>query len=329
MNDKNQLPFGLIIGKFLPPHRGHHHLIDTARSQVENLIVLVGERENDFIPGELRASWLREMHPGVEVRVIEDRYDQDDSKLWAKKTIGWLGRAPDVVFTSENYGPVWAGFLGCEHVMVDLERNTFPVSATKVREDVMSNWQFLSPPVRGHFAKRIVVLGAESTGSTTLALDLAGALNTVWVPEYGRDYCIPKFERGDQEWSSEEFLAIAREQIRRENALAKEANKILVCDTDAFATRLWHWRYCGNFAEELDALVEAHRKPDLYILTDTDIPFVQDGIRDGEHIRVEMNEKFKEELEKCGVPWGLVSGGREQRLQALLPVIANLLLWMG
>lgn len=317
---------GVVIGKFLPPHRGHSHLISTALSQVEKLTIIVCERAGEikFLPGELRAAWLRELFPSAQIIVIEDVYDENDSKLWAQKTLEWLHVKPDVVFTSENYGSHYAKYLECAHVLVDLKRETIPISATQLRENVFQNWEFLEAPSRAYFAKRVVILGAESSGTTTLAQDLAAHFNTVWVPEYGREYCEAKYARGDNFWTSEEFFYIAEEQARREDALAREANRVLFCDTNLLATHLWHWRYCGFFEPmlEFDALLM--EIPDLYLLTDANIPFVQDGTRDGEQIRHAMHDKFIEVLDQqCCAPWRLVSGTREERLKIAAKLVTE------
>jgi NadR type nicotinamide-nucleotide adenylyltransferase len=236
---------GVVIGKFLPPHAGHHFLIDTALEQADVIEVIICAKPSDPYSGSLRASWLRERHPAAAVRVIDDRYDENDSKVWAQNTIHWLGRAPDVVFTSESYGDAYSAFMGCKHVCVDMARNIFPTSGTQVRENPYKQWDYLSPAVRAHFAKRICVVGAESTGTTTLALDIAEKLNTVCVPEYGREYCEIKNRKGvaPDNWTDDEFLHIATEQSRRETEAARQANRFLICDTNAFATTLWQRRY--------------------------------------------------------------------------------------
>jgi HTH-type transcriptional repressor of NAD biosynthesis genes len=311
---------GVVIGKFLPPHRGHRFLIETALSRCERVVVVICGKPVDPIPPELRAAWLREMVPAAEVMLIDDRYDENDSRVWAENTIGWLGRAPDAVFTSEDYGDRYASFMGSTHVLVDRARLQVPCSGTAVRGDAFAMWDFIDPPVRSWFAKRVVIVGAESTGTTTLAMDLAAALQTPWVAEYGREYSGLKQAAGDSIWHTPEFLAIAREQTRREDLAAREANRILVCDTNSFATVLWHRRYVGHDDPALCDFAAAGRA-DLYLLTGDEIPFVQDGLRDGEHLRQDMHRWFEEALAAQAVPWFLLRGSREERLQEALSLI--------
>jgi HTH-type transcriptional regulator, transcriptional repressor of NAD biosynthesis genes len=319
---------GLVIGKFYPPHRGHKFLIDTALSQVDHLDVLICARPEQTIPGELRAQWLREMHPSACVRAIDDPGEDDNSEFWAQYTVQILGSAPDVVFTSEDYGETYARFLGCRHVMVDHERIHVPVSARAIRAAPLRHWEYLEPCVRAYFAKRISVIGAESTGTTTLARDLAAHCHTVWVPEYGREYCEKLQAAGvdlwTYQWRSAEFTEIARKQQEMENDLARAANRILICDTDVLATGIWHERYLRASSPEVEAIAAAHRH-DLYLLTDCDLPFVQDGLRDGETIRQWMTRRFEEVLTERDLPWVKISGLGEQRLAAAVREVDKIL----
>ena len=159
--------------------------------------------------------------------------------------------------------------------------------------------------------KRVVIVGAESTGKTTLAMALAEHYQTTWVPEFGRLYTEARRPRGEL-WHSDEFTFIATEQVRMEDALARIANRVLICDTDAFATAIWHERYLGKPSAEVLAI--ARRACDLYILTDVDTPFVADDIRDGESIRKWMHDRFHDELSRMTTPILVVSGPHEQRL---------------
>lgn len=305
---------GLVIGKFYPPHRGHKLLISQAIAQSERTVVIVCAKPTDTIPGELRGRWLQEIHPTAEVIVVDDRYDENDSQVWAVNTLRWLGRAPDAVFTSEDYGDRYAALMGSTHVLVDKARGQVPISATAIRNDPFANWDFIELPVRGWFAKRICVLGAESTGTTTLAQALADRFHTNWVKEYGREYSEQKLARNELEWRSAEFTAIAAEQARREDEAARQANRVLICDTNAFATVLWHRRYLGNDSLAVKEIAR-QGKCDLYLLTGDEIPFVQDGLRDGEHIRGEMHRWFEVALKDQPVPWQILRGSPGERLR--------------
>jgi len=164
---------------------------------------------------------------------------------------------------------------------------------------------------------RVCVVGAESTGTTTLSRDLAEHYHTVWVPEYGRLYTERLKDGGintfTYHWRTEEFVHIAKQQQKEEDRLAKEANRVLICDTDALATAIWHQRYVGVWSKEVEQIAE-RRRYDLYLLTDCEIPFEQDGVRDGQHIRRWMTHRFTEELAKRGYRWVLIKGDPEQRL---------------
>jgi HTH-type transcriptional repressor of NAD biosynthesis genes len=311
---------GFVVGKFYPPHRGHKYLIDTARAAVDHLTVMICGRPDYTIPTNVRAGWLREIHPDVEVIEVLDTLGDDDSEGWANYVRETLGYVPDMVFTSEDYGDRFCRFLGSRHVLVDKARIAYPCSGTLVRDDALSMWDCLEPCVRAYFVRRIAVVGAESTGTTTTARALAERYNTIWVPEYGREYSEAKYQPGVdgqpplvQDWSTEEFVHIAQRQNEMEDAAARETNRVLFCDTTAFATSLWHRRYTGYDSPEVDALA-AGRRYDLILLTDIDIPFIQDGLRDGEHIRSTMHHWFVDMLSAQSTPWVLLSGPLEERL---------------
>ena len=316
---------GLVIGKFYPPHLGHSYLIQTARAACDELTVIVCWKREETIPGALRAQWIQRLHPDVRVMTIEDnKLADDDSEGWAKCTLEILGYVPDAVFTSEAYGDPYASFMGTVHVLVDRERTTVPISGTKVRSDPSKYAEFLAPPVRAYFARRVCVLGAESTGTTTLAQDLAKHYATVWVPEYGRAYAEGKlYAANGGEWRSEEFEAIARAQSVLEDSLAEASNGLVISDTNAFATGIWHERYLGTRSAAVEKIA-AQRAYDAYILTGDEIPFVQDGTRDGEHIRHDMHRMFVARLTEAGKNFTVVRGGREERLRQAMGVIDSL-----
>jgi NadR type nicotinamide-nucleotide adenylyltransferase len=316
---------GVVVGKFHPPHRGHHHLIQTASRQCERLSVIVAWRPDQDLPAEVRAACLREVHPEVEVIVVDDILPADDSVGWAEYTGRILGGPPEAAFTSEDYGDAWASAMGARHVCVDRERKAVPCSGRTIRADPLRHLDCLSPFMRAVYVRRVGVLGAESTGTTTLAQALGARYRTAWVPEYGREYCEHKWQGGyTADWRSEEFVAIALEQARREDEAARAADRVLICDTDVFATALWHQRYVGRRSPEVESFAE-QRRCDLYLLTGDEIPFVQDGLRDGESIRHSMHEQFAAELTATGRRWALLRGSPEARLDEATRLIDALL----
>ena len=316
---------GLVTGKFLPPHQGHKHLIDTAAAAVDHLDVIVCAHEQQPIDGATRVAWLREIHPDVAVHLTADDIPDDQghrtSQAWAARTLDVLGRAPDVVFTSEDYGPRFARYLGADHVSVDPSRTTVPVSGTAVRADPASHWRYLEPCVRAWYARRVCVVGAESTGTSTLAEALARHYLTICVAEYGRRLCEERLADGwPLHWKPDDFIEIARHQQADEDAAARVSGPVLMCDTDASATSIWHERYLGTRSPEVEALA-ASRHYSLFILTSDDIPFVQDGTRDGEDIRGWMTDRFRRALTRRAEPWIEVTGSRQDRLAAAIRAI--------
>ncbi len=206
---------GLVIGKFWPPHAGHHHLIRTAAATCEHVSVVVMAAHAEGLPLASRMAWLADAHrdaPEVRVLGIHDdvRIDYADSDIW-RQHVALMHEAlrqgdasgPDwgtvtAVFTSETYGEELARHFSAKAVTLDLQRENVPVSGKAVRADLLAHWQHLAPATRAGLAKRVVVIGAESTGTTTLSRALTahwcarGAPHheTRWIGEYGRDFTI-------------------------------------------------------------------------------------------------------------------------------------------
>ena len=163
---------GVTVGKFYPPHRGHRRLIEAARSRCDELFVLVASRPREDPPAAKRLGWLQQMFPEVHFILVEDTYPEAPA-VWAEVTVRELGFTPDVAFAGEDYGAAWAGEMGCGFEMVDRTRGASECAGRTVRSDPMGHWQCLDPIVRAYYARRVAVVGAESTGTTTIARNLA------------------------------------------------------------------------------------------------------------------------------------------------------------
>ncbi|WP_255988190.1 AAA family ATPase [Chitinolyticbacter albus] len=349
-----QFQHGLVIGKFYPPHLGHLYLMRTAAHHCRQVTVAVLGASVESISIADRVAWLREClvdlpHVCVVGALDDIPIDYHDPAIWdahvaimraAVDESAAAGIAVDAVFTSENYGGELARHFGAASVCLDPQRALHPVSGTAVRTDLATHWWQLPAPVRAGLAMRVTVVGAESTGTTTLARDLATALQTRggawaatrWVAEYGREYSQnlmalarardPAARPQDVHWQADDFTLIAMEQTRRENAAAREGGPVLVCDTDALATRIWHERYRGLRHQGVEAIAAAMPPRQLYLLTDhADVPFEDDGLRDGETLRPWMTQRFVDVLAMQPVPWLRLSGSRELRLAKALTAV--------
>lgn len=321
---------GLVIGKFWPPHNGHMFLLDFASQHCQTLHIIIGERHDrvEQPSGADRTTWLAKAYPKAHVQLVEDKYDQDDSALWAGLCKGWLGFVPSIVFTSESYGDAFCRFLGSRHVLVDKERRNVPISATRVRQCPLASWEYLPPCTRGFYAARIVILGAESTGKTVLAGRLAEHFGTLWVPEVGREVTVDKLAADEYVWTSEDFTQIGLAQSAREDEMAIKCNRVLICDTDAFATTIWHQRYVPDEPTPkglVDHVCE-RPKPDLYLIPELrGKPFVQDGSRDGENVREWMDETFRKTMDEQGRKYAVLEGGWETEFEMAVEIVKEVL----
>lgn len=348
MTGADRFDHALVMGKFFPPHLGHQLLVEEAARRSERVTVLVLAAAWEGLPLDRRVEWLRQIHadtPGVEVvgAPCDIPVDLDSEAIWrAHVALVSALLSPDGVdalFTSEAYGDELARRLGAVHVSVDPARRSQPVSSSAVRRDVEGQWDLLPPVVRAGLATRVVVLGAESTGTTTVSRALAehyrrrgGVLaRTGWVAEYGRQHTVVKQRTVEEaanaagrpappmaelEWTADDFALVARTQQCWEDTSAAEGSPVLVCDTDAVATVVWERRYRGPESRAAAPVADRRRPGDaLYLLTDhTDVSFVQDGWRDGEHVRDQMTGWFVDELVRRRLSWALLTGSLEERV---------------
>jgi HTH-type transcriptional repressor of NAD biosynthesis genes len=181
------------------------------------------------------------------------------------------------------------------------------------------------PRERRKSVARVCIIGAESTGKTTLAAALAEHYGTLWVPEYGAPY--HHIGRGDpqREWTSDEFTHIARIREWLEEFLAGYANRVLFCDTDTFVTAVFHEVYLGRPSPELEAEAR-NSKYALYLLCDVETPFHPDhwGLR-LEEARRAMHERYLEYLQSGNSSWLALEGSPEERTEAAVAAVDELL----
>lgn len=167
---------------------------------------------------------------------------------------------------------------------------------------------------------KIVLIGPESTGKTTLARQLAKHYKTIWIEEYARLY-IDNLERP---YIYEDLEFIAKGQIKLEENSIKQANEILICDTDLIVIKIWSlfkYQTCSKWI--IDTIQE--RSYDLYILCGIDIPWTYDAQREHPNARQELYDIYKKELEELGKRFIEVKGNASERLLKATTLIDTLM----
>ncbi|WP_281323211.1 DUF4301 family protein [Flavobacterium aestivum] len=170
---------------------------------------------------------------------------------------------------------------------------------------------------------RIAIFGPESTGKTTLATQLAEYYKTAWVPEFARDYLQEKLDNGLGVCDVNDMLPIAYGQTKLENEKEIIANKYLFCDTTLLVTKVFSDLYYGFCDPLLDKAARAHQY-DLFFLTDIDVPWEDDGLRDSPNGRETIFGVFKQSLIDNKKPFITISGDKETRLKKAVAIIEDL-----
>ena len=162
---------------------------------------------------------------------------------------------------------------------------------------------------------KIVLFGPESTGKTTLSKQLARHYNTVWTPEFAREYLQKKWNNERKTCEKEDLIPIAIGQMNLENKLGKKADKLLICDTDLLETKVYSEEFYGGTVDlKLSEAVDRN-KYDLYLLTYIDTPWEEDDLRDRPEQRLEMFTAFENTLKKYKKNYILLKGDKETRLK--------------
>lgn len=172
---------------------------------------------------------------------------------------------------------------------------------------------------------KVVLFGPESTGKTTLSQQIAKYYKTVWVPEFARDYLQEKWDKEKKICEKSDLIPIAIGQITSENNLAKQANKVLICDTDLLETKVYSEEYYEGFVEEALNKSALENIYDVYFLTYIDTAWTPDDLRDRPKRRLEMFNAFEKALIENNRPYVLLQGDKETRFKKAVKVIDKLI----
>ncbi|MDL5047630.1 ATP-binding protein [Oscillatoria amoena NRMC-F 0135] len=168
--------------------------------------------------------------------------------------------------------------------------------------------------------KRIAIVGPECTGKTDLAMALARHYQTVWVPEYARNY----INRLERPYTEADLLTIAQWQLFTEDSLSLQANRVLICDTDLTVIKVWSEHKYNRVDPEILAMMKA-RTYDLHLLTYIDIPWEDDPQREHPDKREYFFNRYRRELEQQGIRPVEIRGTRSARVARAIASIDRIL----
>lgn len=325
---------GFVLGKFMPLHKGHIHLLRFASNSSEQLTILVCSLPYDSVPGELRYQWVRDMFPNTRVIHLDTLIPQEPSEhpnfwnIWRSTIEDLVPERIDAVYASEDYGWRLAKELSATFVPVDTKRAMIPTSGTDVRDDPYASWNYVPDVVRAYYVKRVAILGPESVGKSTMVNALAQHFSTTGVEEYARplfDNMVRAGVRKPGEFRYNDLALIARGQTALEDSLAHNANKVLVCDTDVLTTMTWSDYYFGKHEAWLEETAKRKDYDLTLVLSPCGTRHVQDGVRvmTEQSTRESFTVRLEKNLKRCGRSYKILNGSHEERFAKAILAINN------
>lgn len=325
---------GLILGKFMPLHKGHLNLIQKGLNKVDKLTILCCTLESEPIDGILRWNWMMESIKEMNTDKIilkhiyenlpQEPKNNNDIEFWNiwNNVIKRECDDIDLIISSEDYGDKLAELLNIEHYAVDKERNEICISATKIRKEPLKYFNYLADSVKPFYKKRIIFIGPESTGKTKLTNLISNKLNLPKVDEFGRTWS-NLYLNNDNKLSNTNFdindiEIIANQCLKNEDNIIKKSNfPWLICDTDILATMVWsymYFKYCPQWI--IEKTLNNKYKNDLYLLCFPDLEWDDDGTREFSDlgIRLKHYHMIEDELIKRKLNYHIVSGKNDNRI---------------
>ncbi|HWZ23002.1 MAG TPA: AAA family ATPase [Cytophagaceae bacterium] len=319
-----------VFGKFLPFHKGHEAMINFALSKCDFLSVLICSSDKEEISGLIRKSWIEHsfLNTGnIDFEIFDYKENElpntsvsssEVSKIWASKFTS-LFPGHSLLITSEPYGDYVANFMNIKHIVFDIERKIVPISASKIRADLSLNWPYLSNKTKAFYIKKVVLLGSESTGKTTLTTKLAKHFQVSSVQEAARGII-----KNSNAFSIEDLYTVATGHAQKIEKEIAGDNALLIIDTDVHITQSYAMHIFGKQLE-LPNEIYLTNKADLYLYLNNDVAFIQDGTRLSESERNLLDISHRNTLAKYGISFHEITGNWEDRFRKSIHLIERLL----
>ncbi len=330
---------GLVLGKFMPAHLGHLHMVRFACGLCERVSVVVDRLTGEWPDAGVRAAALERDLAGlpVSVRALDAPTPQTPDahpqfwRFWRETLVQACGGAPDALACSMDYGAPLAEALGCALLPLDLAREAIPLSATAIRADLWGGWEDMLPHARLPYLARIAVEGPESTGKSTLTLAAARAHGFTYAPEWAKSWIDHSVATG-LAFREADLLVIAEGQLAQERSLELSARRALLCDSSLLTTLVWGQLLYGRSDLRIEALFAAEetRAPRARWLFTPETPWMEDTHRRiaPDAGRDETRRRFFDllvgEAERRGLAYEVVPGGFADKRARVLELAAGL-----
>lgn len=318
-----------VFGKFLPFHKGHEAMINFALSKCDYLSILVCCSDKENISDSVRKNWIEQTFnskKNIEVKTFNynesklpntSETSKNVSEIWA--TV-FKELYPDysLLITSERYGNFVAEYMNIQHLAFDISKKTFPVSATVIRNNLFANWQFLPDSVKPYFAIKVVILGTECTGKTTLTETLARHYDCSLVLEVARDL-IPN----SNDFTFDDLHLVASEHSKKIKNAAIGDNHLVIIDTDIHITKSYSKFTFGKELNVSDAIYKMN-EANLYLYLNNDVEYFQDGTRLNEANRNLLDISHRQVLQDDNIEIIEVTGNWQDRFEKAVEQINKL-----
>ncbi len=323
-----------VFGKFLPFHKGHEAMISFALAKCDFLTVLVCCSDKENISSSTRKKWIDkafEKEKNIEIRTFNyleselpntSTSSESVSKVWADV---FKKQLPDysLLITSEEYGNFVAAFMNIQHIAFDIPKKLYPVSATAVRNDVFNNWQYLPDSVKPDLLLKVVILGTECTGKTTLTEKLAKYFNCSFVSEAGRDIIA-----NSNSFTYDDLYLVATEHAKRIDKSILADSPLVIIDTDIHTTKSYS---LFTFEKELEISTDIYNsnRANIYLYLNNDVEYIQDGTRLREAERNLLDLSHRQVLTDHNIDIIEIKGDWDERFEKAIEQINKLIATNG